>query len=292
VPSVPPCLDRVLSISQCATLACVLEATAPKAGNVYRGADFDDLTYPDLIVSAILIGPHIERAAMGESVGKAVLGAIEAIDALLGRNTYLGTVLLLAPLAAVPRGEPLADGVRSVLKQLTRDDSRDVYAAIRLARPGGLGRAAEHDIGGPPPDDLIAAMTSAADRDLVARQYANGFHEVLHEIVPWLDSAIARSLSPLDAIVHTQLSMMAKHGDSLIERKCGAVCSREVAARAAAVLDAGVPQSDSYQQGLKDLDFWLRADGHRRNPGTTADLIAAGLFALLRDGRLKSPLRV
>jgi triphosphoribosyl-dephospho-CoA synthase len=34
---------------------------------------------------------------------------------------------------------------------------------------------------------------------------------------------------------------------------------------------------------LAELDFWLRTDGHRRNPGTTADLIAAGLFVGLRE---------
>ena len=37
-------------------------------------------------------------------------------------------------------------------------------------------------------------------------------------------------------------------------------------------------------RALADFDFWLRSDGHRRNPGTTADLIAAALFAGLRDG--------
>ena len=31
------------------------------------------------------------------------------------------------------------------------------------------------------------------------------------------------------------------------------------------------------------FDRWLRADGHRRNPGTTADLVAATLFAAQRD---------
>ena len=38
-----------------ATLACLWEATAPKPGNVYRGADFDDLTYADFITSAAVI---------------------------------------------------------------------------------------------------------------------------------------------------------------------------------------------------------------------------------------------
>ena len=33
--------------------------------------------------------------------------------------------------------------------------------------------------------------------------------------------------------------------------------------------------------------FGSASDGHRRNPGTTADLVAAGLFVLLREGIMK-----
>ncbi len=76
---------------------------------------------------------------------------------------------------------------------------------------------------------------------------------------------------------------MAHYPDSLIARKCGPDVAAEAAARAAKVLQAGPPPAAAYQQAVADLDFWLRSDGHRRNPGTTADLIAAGLFALLRD---------
>jgi hypothetical protein len=34
---------------------------------------------------------------------------------------------------------------------------------------------------------------------------------------------------------------------------------------------------------------WLRAEGHTRNPGATADLVCAGLFAALRDGTIALP---
>jgi triphosphoribosyl-dephospho-CoA synthase len=57
------------------------------------------------------------------------------------------------------------------------------------------------------------------------------------------------------------------------------------------VLASGVPEGEDYLRALSDFDFWLRCDGHRRNPGTTADLIAAGLFAALRDGLLVPPFR-
>jgi triphosphoribosyl-dephospho-CoA synthase len=92
-------------------------------------------------------------------------------------------------------------------------------------------------------------------------------------------------------IVHVHLQTMHRHPDSLIARKCGQPAAVAAAARAGAVLASGPPESDEYQDALADLDFWLRSDGHRRNPGTTADLIAAGLFAALRDGIIKAPFR-
>ena len=79
--------------------------------------------------------------------------------------------------------------------------------------------------------------------------------------------------------------------DSLIARKCGLPIAQQAAAHAARVLDAGPPTGSDFWSAAGDLDFWLRSDGHRRNPGTTADLIAAGLFCLLRDGIISFPLK-
>src|SRR3954464_594220 len=91
-------LTSPLSIGQCATLACLLEATAPKVGNVHRGADFEDLTFTDFAVSAVAIGPAMEGAA-ATGVGRAVLDAVTATRSLLNTNTNLGMALLFAPLA-------------------------------------------------------------------------------------------------------------------------------------------------------------------------------------------------
>src|SRR5262249_34362575 len=101
-------------------------------------------------------------------------------------NTNLGIVLLLAPLAAVPPSEDLRKGLARVLEALDVADARMTYEAIRLAAAGGLGQAPEQDIREEPTKDLRAVMALAAERDLVARQYANGFHEVFHEGVPAL----------------------------------------------------------------------------------------------------------
>lgn len=280
---------RRLSISQCVTLACLLEATAPKPGNVHRGADFEDLAFTDFVVSATAIGPWIACAGAA-GVGASVLAAVQATRALVGTNTNLGTVLLLAPLAAVPAEQPLSRGIGDVLANLNADDARQTYAAIRLAQPGGIGQVEEMDVHAAPPDDLLVAMRHAADRDLVARQYSHGFSDVLDLVVPWLVEARAEG-SLTQAIIHVQMRLLAQFPDSLIARKCGASVAQQAAGMAAQVLEAGEPGSVEYLRALDDFDFWLRSDGHRRNPGTTADLLAAGLFVVLRDGLALPPYR-
>jgi len=256
-----------------------------EAGNVHRGADFDDLTYTDLVTAAIVIGPVME-AGPGQRLGVTISEAVATTQRAVGTNANLGTILLLAPLAAVPRDEPLATGVAKVLARLDPADARLVYEAICMAKPGGLGSVSEADLAGEPPADLVAAMRSAADRDLVAQQYANGFHEVLCTAAPAIQSGLDRGWDVNGAIVHAQLTLMSQFPDSLIARKCGAAVAQRAADHAAEVLRAGTPADESFWQAAGNLDFWLRADGHRRNPGTTADLLAAALFALLRDGKI------
>lgn len=283
-----PC--PVLTVGQCATLACLLEATAPKPGNVHRGADFEDLTFTDFAVSAAAIGPAMERANPS-NVGRTVLDAVLATQSLVATNTNLGTVLLLAPLAAVPRDVPVRTGVASILEQLNADDCHLVYEAIRAAQPGGLGQVESMDVRDRPPLDLLAAMRAAADRDRVARQYVTQFADIFDLSVPWLLDARRSGLNLTTAIVHVQMRLMAEFPDSLIARKCGAAIADQSAGLARAVLDAGPPDGEDYLQALGELDFWLRLDGHRRNPGTTADLIATTLFVALREGQLSPPLR-
>ena len=116
----------------------------------------------------------------------AVERAIEATRQVVATNTNLGMVLLLAPLAAVPFGIDLRTGVEDVLVATTVADSSAVYRAIRLAQPGGMGSVAEQDIAEEPTLPLRAVMALAADRDLVARQYADGFREVFDGALPAL----------------------------------------------------------------------------------------------------------
>lgn len=280
-----------LTLGGCATLACTWEATAAKPGNVYRGADFEDLTYADFLTSAAVIGPIIDRTAE-QGVGATILAAVAATRAAVATNTNLGMLLLIAPLAAVPCDVRLSESIEEVLAGLNYDDTCAVYRAIPLAQPGGMGEVAEADVHEPPPAGLTlrAAMQIAADRDLIARQYTNGFVEVFRT-ADRIERHAADGQPLGEAIVLAFMELLAEEPDSLIARKLGLDAAREVSQHAATILDSRRHGEDSFQAMRAEYDFWLRADGHRRNPGTTADVIAAALFVLLRENRLAWPVK-
>jgi triphosphoribosyl-dephospho-CoA synthase len=269
-------------------MACLLEVTAPKPGNVHRCADFEDVTFLDFAMSAVAIGPAMEQASAA-GVGQTVLSAIQATRQVTRTNTNLGTVLLLAPLAAVPHPRKLAEGVKKIMGELSADDSRLVYEAIRLAQPGGLGEVDKLDVRGEAPASLLDAMREAAHRDLIARQYVTDFETVFSHVVPEICAGVASGGSLTDTIIYTHVKLLSQFPDSLIARKCGRNTADIAACKAALVLKAGRPHDENYQRAVADLDFWLRSDFHRRNPGTTADLIAAGLFVAIREDKIPRP---
>jgi triphosphoribosyl-dephospho-CoA synthase len=263
-----------------------LEATARKPGNVHRLRDFDDLTYVDFLLSAAAVGPVLGRAA-GRRVGVTVLEAVQATRRVVRTNTNLGMLLLLSPLAAVPQGKDLREGVAEILDQLDLEDARLVYRAIRLANPGGLGKTDAQDVADEPTLPLRPIMALAAERDLVARQYAEGFRTVFEEGVPELCRSLEKWPYLEPAILFCYLHLLARHPDSLIERKCGRAVAEEATRRAQYVLRQGWPECGDGP--LDVFDAWLTADGHRRNPGTTADLVTACLFVALRQGLISRP---
>ncbi len=270
-----------------AQLACIWEATARKPGNVHRYADFADTSYLDFLVSAAAIAPVFE-ATHHRSVGETVLQAVTATRRVTGTNTNLGIILLLAPLAAVGEDEPLFPATARILHSLTVADARLVYQAIRLASPGGLGDVPEQDVRQEPTLPLRDIMALAADRDLVARQYANDYREVQECGLPALLDGLQKCESLGDAIIHCYLKLLAAHPDSLMVRKCGQAVAQEASRRAGQILKAVADKPHL----LAEFDTWLRADGHARNPGTTADLVTACLFAALRLGKIQLPLQL
>src|SRR5215204_5730301 len=130
------------SVAGAAQLACVLEVSAEKPGNITPSHDFHDTSYQDMLRSAIAVGPELARA--GErAVGETVLAVVEASRRDAPANTNLGIALLLAPLAkAALDAGPLRARLRATLRALDLADARAAYDAIRLAGAGGLRAAA------------------------------------------------------------------------------------------------------------------------------------------------------
>jgi triphosphoribosyl-dephospho-CoA synthase len=277
----------MLPIGLCTQIACIWETSARNPGNAHRFRDFQDVSYIDFLTSAAAIAPILERAPH-QRVGQTVLEGVQATREVARGNPNLGIVLLLAPLAAVPEGIDFRAGLCRVLDDLNVADARAVYQAIRLAAPAGLGRVAEQDIADEPTLTLRQVMALAADRDLIARQYADGFREVFEEGVPALRDAFTRWQTLEDVLVAGHLHLMARHPDSLIARKCGLNEAQEAMRRAQEVLRQGWP-GPAGRAAFTDLDAWLLTGGRGRNPGTISDLLTACLFVLLREGAVPLP---
>jgi triphosphoribosyl-dephospho-CoA synthase len=261
--------------------ACIWEVTARKVGNVHPRSADAGTTLADFARSAEAIAP-IFRDAPHRSVGSVIYDAIAATAAAVGQNTNLGIVLLLAPLACA---ETL-DELPRVLSELTVEDAERAYAAIRQANPGGLGSASKEDVQSQPTVTLLEAMRLAANRDLIAKQYAAGFADVLAFGVPTLEYGFEQYGSVEAAIIETQLCWLAAFLDSLIARKNGIAVAEDVRERASQVQYlGGIAAPEGRQAGIA-FDRFLRSDGNKLNPGTTADLIAASLFVALRENKL------
>jgi triphosphoribosyl-dephospho-CoA synthase len=264
-------------------LACLLEASAPKPGNVSPGRNFDDVTYEDFLASAAAIGGPLADAGV-RPLGETILRSVEATARWTRSNTNLGIILVLAPLARAACQQSAGDlraRVQDVLASTTVEDARKVYQAIRRANPGGMGRVDVQDVSDEPTVTLLDAMRLAADRDGIAREYATAFAVTFDLSVPALERARRDGLGWNDAIVETFLILLADAPDTHIVRRRGSILAAEVSDRARVALSAGGVRSTTGRTSIAAMDAALRDARHVANPGTTADLIAAAIFAVL-----------
>ena len=276
-------------VAGAAQLACVLEVSAEKPGNITPSHDFDDTSYEDMLRSAIAVGPELARA--GErGVGETVRAVVEASRRAAPANTNLGIALLLAPLAkAALDGGPLRARLAAILRALDVADARAAYAAIRLSGAGGLHERVEHDVRSEPAVGLREAMGSAAERDSIASEYVTDYALTFDTGLPALGVALGDGLPVRDAIVELHLRLLREVPDSLIARKAGAEAAARVSAGARDVLAAGGPRTAAGRRALRSFDTSLRQQGNALNPGTTADLVTATVFVALVEGYPLTP---
>jgi len=258
--------------------SCRDEIEAPKPGNVHIFAAGHGMTADEFLRSAEAAAP-----AIGESsalVGDRIIAAVEATWASVGMNTNLGIILLCAPLAAAAQmGGDLQSALKSVLAGLTRADAAAAFRAILRASPAGLGEAPRHDVRNAPNATLLEAMRAAADRDRIAYQYAFDFADVFETGMAAFDAARRESWPAPWPTVAVYLAFLASFPDSHIARKTGPASAATVQGEAANLRQRFVRYSNP-AEALPDLlafDQRLKAAG--LNPGTSADLTVATVFA-------------
>ncbi len=270
-------------IGWAAEMACLLEVSADKPGNVTRNEDFNDTSFQDFIISAAAIGPAF-RSAQLVSVGETILSAIQATRAFVGSNTNLGIVLLLAPLAKAAgsySSNNLQAAVKPILRGLTVEDGRRAYEAINLAKPAGMGTSKRYDLSEVQVEmiTLLQAMEEARDRDSIAGEYVTDYHITFAIGLPTLRRTLEQGCSLSEAIVQTFLCILSEVPDTLIARKNGPKVAQDISNQASRIIEKGGILGNKRE--IQKFDLALRNEKHSLNPGTTADLVAAVLFAYL-----------
>jgi triphosphoribosyl-dephospho-CoA synthase len=262
-------------IAEAFLAACRAELEALKPGNVGAHGEGHGMTVADFERSAEAAAPHIARR--GAKVGARILAAVEATQDAVGQNTNLGILLLAAPLAtsAETTEGTLRDRLRTVLASLDREDAELTFRAIALANPGGLGERPAHDVRKPAEIGLLEAMRLAAGRDRIAYQYVSAYADVFEA---GLDAA-QNAQSPAEAAANAYWRFLTVIPDSHIARKFGPDKAKAVRtlARKTGHLLAHTADARARTLVLLKFDAKLKADG--LNPGTSADLTVATLFA-------------
>lgn len=306
--------DKAKHISRCLELAILLEASAHKPGNVSVVTNFENTRYEHFLASAVAAAVSFERAAeqgilVSEgkiqltevSVGRLIKECVVDIDAWQhGGNTLLGTVILLVPIA-VAAGmvssesafeiSTLRKNLRHVVVSTTPEDAINVYKAIRIANPSGLGKAPKLDVNDPNSTDLIfeektslyQVFKIAESYDSICSEWVNNYQITFDLAYPSLTEQTKNAKDLDTAILHTFLKVLAAHPDTFIARKVGLEKSSEVSLQAKEVLDLGLETSRGRER-LGRFDRKLRKSGNLLNPGTTADIIATALALLVLGG--------
>jgi triphosphoribosyl-dephospho-CoA synthase len=120
----------------------------------------------------------------------------------------------------------------------------------------------------------------SADVDEISGEWANYFELTLSQVFPYLDK-VADSLENLEeGIVQTFVWLLSLRPDGLIAKKAGEKRAEEIRALAERTMKAW-NQDTGPLELMKTLDDELRREGNLLNPGTTADLVSAGIFCKL-----------
>jgi triphosphoribosyl-dephospho-CoA synthase len=302
-------------VARCLELAILLEVSAHKPGNVSVITNFENTFYDHFLASAVAASSSFEAAAQkGIAVSQ---GKIDASDVGVGQiikrcisdintwqhggNTLLGAVILLSPVA-IAAGmisstgnfdlQSLRRNLKRVIESTTPVDALNLYAAIGIANPSGLGKAPALDVTDPDSVNriieekisLYTVFKIAEKYDSICSEWVNNYPITFDLAYPSMTKRLRNGGDPVHAIVQTFLEVLAEVPDTFIARKTGIQKSREVSLEARQILNLGGIETQAGRKSLAEFDQELRRSGNLLNPGTTADILAAALALCVLSG--------
>jgi triphosphoribosyl-dephospho-CoA synthase len=305
--------DDAKNIARSLELAILLETSAHKPGNVSVVTDFDHTSYEHFLASAVAATSSFESAARrgltavregrtSLGVGRSILECVEDISRWQhGGNTLLGTVILLSPMA-IAAGMTMREknfelssfrrNLKMVVESSTPEDAVDLYSAINIANPSGLGKAPDLDVSDPTSAQrilkekisLYQVFKIAEKYDTICSEWTNDYRVTFDLAYPSLNKRLKSNADPSAAVVQTFLEVLAEIPDTFIARKTNPEKAREISYEAREIVKLGGIETSKGREGLDAFDKRLRSLSNTLNPGTTADLIAAALAACILDG--------
>jgi triphosphoribosyl-dephospho-CoA synthase len=293
----------------------LLEASAHKPGNVNVVTDFDNTRYEHFLASAVAAAPALELGAQRgiefskgkisfdkAGVGEIIKRCITEIAAWQhGGNTLLGTIILLSPMSVAAgmtandvnfRPSILRKNMQLLVENTTAQDAVDVYDAIDIASPSGLGKAPDLDVNDPKSKSRILedkiplydVFKIAEPYDTICSEYVNNFHVTFDLAYPALSKHLKTLSDPSAAIIQSFLEVLAEIPDTFIARKTSPRKALEVSKEAKKIVNLGGVMNPKARKNLEKLDMRLRKQSNLLNPGTTADIVAAGLAVCILKG--------
>ena len=297
-------------IARCIQLAMVMEVSAyPKPGNVDRNHDYEDTRFEHFLASAVSIHPVMENAAKSKTgVGSLIHSAVrESAKWQNGGNTHFGAFILLVPLAMAAGDilhkkheftiEELVSCAHDIVKKTNVQDAIEFYRSFETAKvrvnpvdefdlqdSSSLGSLDEKNT------TLYDLMEISRGYDLIADEWVSGFERCANcgkMIIRCLgaDKRGGSKLDVNDAVVYAFMKTLSENRDTFIQTKFDETTADYVSGRARDILLEFKPQRsgfDAVRLAVEEFDDELLSKGI--NPGSTADIVIAGLFIALLGG--------
>ena len=211
---------------------CDTEMKSLKPGNVHKFSEGHGMNIKDFYQSSSIISKCLTKNNL--DLGEKILNSVNEIQNKIKKNTNLGIILMLSPIVTVVQKEgiitkeKLLMKIRSLIKKQNVKSSISIFKAITLTSPGGLGFSEKYDVNELPKTNLYKAMEFAKKRDLIAKQYYNGFKDIFDTGVPAYKKFYNKWSKVNWALTGVYLTFLKKFNDSHIARNKGSMVARSI----------------------------------------------------------------